>query len=237
MRCARPQRPTCMDVGQSYVVGWDHVGGLGGRVAGAAAAARRGRAARAAPGRLASLVAARPQRPTCRDVGTCGYSAQAPGVTHQLRVHCELGASGSSWAEARLRLGRRRARSRGAAAGRGLLSWILSSHPARPCKCISIVLFVLCVGAARRLLPCMLLCCCMRARAYGLCARVHVAAGRHPAAMGWLWDTLYSRSEPHHSPHKHICISWRASASGNTEGTTSEIAIGIYNPNGPGHTA
>ena len=35
----------------------------------------------------------------------------------------------------------------------------------------------------------------MRARAYGLCARVHVAAGRHPAAMGWLWDTLYSRSQ------------------------------------------
>ena len=56
------------------------------------------------------------------------------------------------------------------------------------------------------MLPCMLLCCCMRARAYGLCARVHVAAGRHPAAMGWLWDTLYSRSEPHHSQLSILAI-------------------------------
>ena len=34
-----------------------------------------------------------------RGTGTCGHSAQVPGVTHKFRVHCELGASGSSWAE------------------------------------------------------------------------------------------------------------------------------------------
>ena len=49
-------------------------------------------------------------------------------------------------------------------------------------------------------------------RVSGLCARVHVAAGRHPAAMGWLWDTLYSwlQSPPfqlHHSdsPASELC--------------------------------
>ena len=30
-----------------------------------------------------------------RGTGTCGHSAQVPGVTHKFRVHCELGTLGS----------------------------------------------------------------------------------------------------------------------------------------------